>query len=89
MPHLGNIMTHFRLVLRMGQTTGADLVHAHRSGKLSQEEWAEMIQFCRGCSSAQDCPEWMDRQAAGADAPQTCPNRAKFAALKAAQSEQA
>jgi hypothetical protein len=31
----------------------------------------------------------MDRQAAGADAPQTCPNRAKFAALKAAQTEQA
>jgi hypothetical protein len=89
MSNLGNIMTHFRLVLRMGQTTGADLVQAHRSGKLSQEEWAEMIQFCRGCASAQDCPEWMDRQTAGADAPRICPNRAKFAALKAVQTEQA
>ncbi len=82
-------MTHFRLVLRMGQTTGTDIVGAHRSGRLSQQDWAEMIQFCRGCAWAQDCPEWMDQHEGGAEAPHSCPNRSRFAALKAVQLEDA
>ncbi len=85
MPRLGDIMTHMRLVLRMGQATGADIVAAHHACHLSQEDWAEMVQFCRGCAWAKDCPEWLDQHQAIANAPETCPNRARLAALKSAQ----
>ena len=83
MPHLGEIMTHLRFVMRMGQVTGADMIAAHRTGHLSQQDWADMIRFCRGCAWACDCPKWLDENESGADAPKTCPNRARFAAVKA------
>jgi len=83
MPRLGEMMTHFRLALRMGRTTGTDIVAAHQKGHLTQQDWAEMIQQCRGCSWAQDCPDWLDVHESVTDAPHTCPNRNHFAALKA------
>ncbi|MES0863065.1 DUF6455 family protein [Ruegeria sp. SCPT10] len=82
-------MTHLRLVLRMGQATGTDLVTAHRTGHLSQEDWAEMIRCCRGCMWAKQCPEWLNEREVAAAAPNRCPNRARFAALKRAQMEDA
>ncbi len=85
MMHLGQIMTHVRLILRMGQATGTDLVAAHKVGRLSQEGWAEMIQSCRGCEWACACPEWLDQNENAPHAPENCPNRKRFAALKANQ----
>ncbi|MEX0318644.1 MAG: DUF6455 family protein [Ruegeria sp.] len=82
MPRLGQIMTHLRLVLRMGRATGADIVEAHREGRLSQEDWADMVQTCRGCEWAPDCPEWLDENECVHEAPETCPNRARLAALR-------
>ncbi len=82
MLHLGEIMTHLRLVLRMGQATGADMVAAHHTGHLTQQDWAEMIQYCRGCGWANRCPDWLDQQEAVTGAPHTCKNRQRFAALK-------
>lgn len=80
-------MTHLRLVLRMGEATGTNLVAAHRSGRLSQDDWAEMVQFCRGCEWAQACPAWLDENDNAEAAPRTCPNRARFSALKSSQNE--
>ncbi|WP_050604772.1 DUF6455 family protein [Ruegeria sp. 6PALISEP08] len=89
MPQLGNIMTHLRLVLRMGQATGTDLAVAYRKGHLNHEEWAEIVQQCRGCAWAHDCPEWLEQRDQIEQAPSTCPNTERFAALKAQQLEQA
>ncbi|NOC43795.1 MULTISPECIES: DUF6455 family protein [unclassified Ruegeria] len=89
MTHLGEIMTHLRLVLRMGQTTGTDLAAAYRKGHLKQQEWAEIVQQCRGCSWARDCPEWLERREQVEQAPTTCPNRKYFTALKTKQVENA
>ncbi|MDA7966086.1 MAG: DUF6455 family protein [Ruegeria sp.] len=76
-------MTHLRLVLRMGQATGTDIVAAHRAGQLSQSDWAEMVQYCRGCEWASTCPDWLDDNETAPEAPCTCPNRHRFAALRA------
>lgn len=84
MPHLGEVMAHVRLVLRMGRATGADIVAAHRNGHLSQQDWARMIRSCQGCACAHQCPDWLDEHETAFDAPERCPNRARFAALKAA-----
>ncbi|MCA0929110.1 DUF6455 family protein [Ruegeria profundi] len=82
MPHLGEIMTHLRLVLRMGQATGTDIVAAHEQGHLTQQDWAEMVHKCRGCDWANRCPDWLDRHEIVKNAPQTCRNRQRFAALQ-------
>ncbi|SLN22055.1 DUF6455 family protein [Ruegeria meonggei] len=88
MPRLGQIMTHFRLVQQMGKTTGTDVVAAHRKGYLSQQDWADMIEFCRGCSWAKECPNWLSRHHAASNAPEACINQQRFAALKALQEQE-
>ncbi|WP_170331888.1 DUF6455 family protein [Ruegeria arenilitoris] len=82
MSQLGEIMTHLRLVLRMGRATGTDMVKAHQKGHLTQQDWAEMIQYCRGCSWANKCPDWLDKHETVVGAPHTCRNQQRFAALK-------
>jgi len=79
---LGRIMKHVRLISRMARATETDLVGAHEAGTLSQEEWAEMVQTCRGCDWAAECEGWLDAHDTASCAPETCPNRARFAALK-------
>lgn len=82
MLQLGQVMTHLRLVLRMARTTGTDLAAAHRVGHLSQQDWAEMVQLCRGCEWARACPDWLSENETAEQAPCSCPNRDRFAALK-------
>ncbi|WP_298933635.1 DUF6455 family protein [uncultured Ruegeria sp.] len=83
MSRLGEIMTHLRLVLRMAQVTGTDIVSAHQHGHLSQDNWADMVQLCRGCAWARDCPDWLDRYRSDAKVPVHCLNRERFAVLQA------
>ncbi|MFC3613969.1 DUF6455 family protein [Lutimaribacter marinistellae] len=82
---LGSLMHHLRLVMRMAKSTGTDLVDAYDDGRLSQDEWAHMVQTCRGCQWSERCPGWLDEHEIAATVPATCPNRARFAALKAGQ----
>ena len=79
---LGRIMTHVRLISRMARATKTDLVGAHEAGVLSQEDWADMVQTCRGCDWAGECEAWLDAHETLSCAPETCPNRARFAALR-------
>lgn len=79
---LGNTMEHVRLVSRMAQATGTDLMGATQAGKLSQEEWADMVQTCRSCVWSERCPDWLACHERVDAAPDTCLNRAEFAALK-------
>nr|WP_321251922.1 DUF6455 family protein [uncultured Ruegeria sp.] len=85
MSPLGHIMTHLRLVLRMGQATGVDIAAAHKGGYLTQRDWSNMVQRCRGCNWASACPEWLDRCEDASNAPEICVNKAQFAVLKARQ----
>lgn len=88
MKPMGELMTHVRLVSRMAKATRTDLVQAVRDGDLSQAQWAGMVQRCRRCDWAEDCPDWLDAHPEGADcAPGTCRNRARFETLRARQDE--
>ena len=82
MQHLGDTMHHFRLILRMGQASGTDVVAVHRKGHLTQQKWAEMIYNCRGCGWADKCPDWLDKHETVDSVPQTCRNQQQFASLK-------
>ena len=81
---LGNIRRHLNLVRRMGQATGVDLAAAMHEGRIDSADWSGMVTNCRGCSSAETCDHWLDRQAlsgVAAHAPSYCENSATFARL--------
>ncbi len=79
---LGQIMAHVRLVGRMGKATDTDLNGAYEAGDLSQKEWAEMVQICRGCDWADHCDAWLDSHEKVACPPENCLNRSKFEELE-------
>ena len=59
---LGDAMQHLQLMARMGKHLGADLAEAFATGKISAEDWAEMITSCRGCDAPENCKRLLDRQ---------------------------
>lgn len=75
-------MRHVRLATGMAKATQTDLVTAHQSGDLSQQDWADMVQCCRACEWADRCDDWSLDHPRARCAPNTCPNRARFAALQ-------
>lgn len=86
---LGKLMRHVRLVSGMAKSTETDLIGAVKAGDLTQDDWADMVQTCRKCSWAGDCPNWLAAHDKADGAPHTCLNRARFAALKSAASQRA
>ena len=85
---LGRLMTHVRLVQGMAQATQIDLVAAVEDGSLELTDWAEMVQTCRSCDGAEDCPGWLDDHVhADVEAPDTCLNKARFDRLRALRQE--
>ena len=85
MQTLGDQTVHYWLAQKMAKITETDLVAAMETAGLTQEDWAEMVQACRGCDWSDGCPRWLERQAEPVDlAPSECVNRDRFAALKSA-----
>ncbi len=82
---LGDEVAHYWLAQRMARATGTDLVGATADGKLTQEEWSEMVLRCRGCQWTNGCQSWLeDLSAEGERAPPvTCVNHKRFEALHA------
>lgn len=83
MQALGRLMKHFRLVMRMAQTTGTDVQGAMEDGTLPQEDWADMVQTCRQCGWSGKCEDWLDTHEEAGCAPENCLNRARFEAIRA------
>lgn len=80
---LGDEKEHYWLVQRMAQANGTDLVTASDEGLLLQEEWAAMVQRCRGCAWAEGCQRWLDKPVeAVRTTPRDCVNHRHFAALQ-------
>ena len=80
---LGPEQKHYWLVMRMADATGVDLVQAMRDGRLTQSDWARMVNRCRSCDRVEGCQRWLGRPD-GADArpvPEGCLNRKRFAEL--------
>jgi hypothetical protein len=87
-PHpLGPENRHYWLAVTMAQKTGADMQHALDTGVISHEDWAMLVQRCRGCGWAEGCDHWMATQDPGtADVPAACPNADVFARVMEALS---
>lgn len=82
---LGDRTDHYWLISRMAKLTGTDLVKAMDAAQLSQTDWAEMVEDCRGCDWSAGCERWLDRTTEPQqEAPGSCVNRARFTALKTA-----
>ncbi|SFM46565.1 DUF6455 family protein [Shimia aestuarii] len=84
MKPLGESNTHYWLAQRMAKVTETDLVAAMAQAELSQAEWAEMVEDCRGCDWTRGCKRWLaehDTESAEAP-PRDCVNQDKFEKLK-------
>lgn len=79
---LGRIMTHYRLMTRMAQTTRTDLTDAMAGGDLSRQDWADMVQTCRRCGRTGCCQDWLDHRETAGCAPENCLNRTRFDTIK-------
>ncbi|WP_353308653.1 DUF6455 family protein [Shimia sp. NS0008-38b] len=88
MKPLGDRRHHYWLAQRMAQLTQTDLVAAREAAALSQKDWAEMVEHCRGCDWEAGCGRWQAQQALAdspaENAPEGCANQARFAQLKTA-----
>ncbi len=79
---LGDERLHLRLLEEMSQTVGADLVRAYEDGQISSENWANMVQQCRGCAEPGKCQKWLATRETAAETPAYCSNRAVLDELK-------
>ncbi len=82
MKPLGDERLHLRLLEEMSQTVGTDLVQAYQDGLLSNEDWAEMIQLCRGCAEPEKCQKWLASRETAAQTPEYCSNLEQLSGLK-------
>ncbi|MCA8882557.1 MAG: hypothetical protein KDA50_02185 [Rhodobacteraceae bacterium] len=81
---LGDPISHYWLAVSMAKAAGVDLVAAMDEGKLTQQDWAGMVQRCRGCDWERDggCSRWLSFQEdGGAVVPGSCVNQATFREL--------
>ncbi|MGV6846881.1 MAG: DUF6455 family protein [Marinibacterium sp.] len=81
----GPMMRHWQRVSRMARSTDTDIVRAFDEGRLSPDTWSTMVTACQGCTWAVACDGWLDAHESIDRPPHSCVNRARFAALRAAQ----
>ena len=84
---LGRMIDHIWLVKRMARAINLDMVTAYDEGSLSQEDWAEIVRTCQGCTWAPRCDAWLDKNGGRDCAPKTCLNRARFEELRRRQAQ--
>ncbi|MDA7429964.1 DUF6455 family protein [Primorskyibacter aestuariivivens] len=87
---LGPRLSHFWKLQNMLRVTGTDATEAFDQGDLTQKQWAELVETCRGCQWTGGCNRYMERaRLAGhqEDAPPQCRNQEALAALRAAHPE--
>ena len=82
MKPLGRMADHIWLAQRMARTTQMDLAQAQSDGILTQSDWVDIVQTCRGCRWAPQCDAWLARHEDEPCAPATCLNRARFEELR-------
>jgi len=75
---------HERLVNKMADTLGVDLVEEVQRGNLAPSELRNRVFRCVGCDSADACADWLRAHPDGTDgAPEFCRNGKMFADLAA------
>lgn len=82
MKPLGDERLHLRLLEEMSLTVGTDLVQAFENGLISNEDWADMVQHCRGCAEPEKCQKWLATRETAPEAPEYCSNLERLAQIK-------
>lgn len=82
MTPLGDIHRHIQLVNGMAKANDVDLTEASREGRLRQEDYAQMVTRCRGCSDPDTCEALLRAPNPPHDTPAMCRNTQVFDALK-------
>lgn len=73
---LGEAATHFWLTRSVARTVGLSLSEAMAEGRLSPEDYAQMVTACRGCTQIAACQTWLGTQVGvAAEAPSFCLHR--------------
>ena len=83
MKPLGDAKRHYWLVQRMAGLSEVDLVRAKVAGDMSQQDWAGIVENCRGCDWVKGCERYLDRGQASETPPENCLNRLFLTSLKA------
>lgn len=73
---------HFWITRSVARVMGINLSEAMSDGRLTAEEYAEMVAVCANCGRANTCHLWLARQLDQAgEPPEGCPNRREFMRL--------
>ena len=83
MKPLGKEIDHYWMLTDMAAATQSGVVAAHQDGRLSQQDWSDMVQRCRACDWADGCRDWMTKVGQADVAPARCRNREVLSGLKA------
>lgn len=72
---LGDPARHFWLTRSVARSMGISLTEALSTGRLTPQQYAEMVTECRKCPLVAQCENWLAHSAAGAtEAPAHCVN---------------
>lgn len=85
MNDLGDADLHFWLTRSVGRSIGLNFSAALANGSLSAQDYAHLVDTCRGCRHVLDCQRWLGASGGSgcaARAPEFCAIGAKLAALK-------
>jgi len=72
---------HARLVSKMADRVGIDIVEEMQRGKLDAEDLRMMVHRCEGCTEPEACLELLQR-GEGRTAPEYCRNTHVFESMK-------
>lgn len=56
---MGDTTRHFWLSRSVARTMGLSLTEAMRCGAISADDYARMVDRCRGCALVEACEEWL------------------------------
>lgn len=80
---LGGIEKHFWLTRSVSRCMGISMTEAMADGRLSPEQYAELVTRCRAAGCDVQCEYWLARQQGPATtAPDFCPNAETLNGLK-------
>lgn len=80
---LGDIEKHFWLTRSVARCMGVSLTEAMVEGRLSANDYAEMVTRCRAAECSKNCTIWLSiQQSQAIAAPEFCANAKTFNELR-------
>ena len=81
--HLGEFEKHFWLTRSVARCMKVSLSEAMAEGRLSADDYAQMVTRCRASGCSEACAHWLSSQQSKAEnAPEFCANATTLNALR-------